>query len=63
MATTETQTLLTVAETAARLRVSRLTVYRRIAKGQIPALRIGDERGPLRIPEDELSAWLYGEAA
>jgi excisionase family DNA binding protein len=50
--------LLTVNETAERLRTSRPTVYRRIAAGEIPALRIG-ERGPLRVDADELEAWIY----
>ncbi len=54
-------TLLTVNEAARMLRVSRASVYRRIADGQIPALRIGDGHGPLRIPSDELDAWLHSE--
>lgn len=49
--------LLTVNETAERLRTSRPTVYRRISRGQLPALRIGD-RGPLRVDADELECWL-----
>ncbi len=57
-ATSETR-LLTVPEVAERLRVSRPTVYRRIAEGSIPAVRIGERSGPLRIPENELREWLY----
>ena len=52
--------LLTVSEVAARLRLSKPSVYRKIAAGDIPALRLGNGVGPLRIPEDELEAWLYG---
>jgi excisionase family DNA binding protein len=54
------KTLLTVSETAERLRVSPKTVYRQIYAGQIPAVRIGTEpRSPLRVSEAELEAWLY----
>jgi excisionase family DNA binding protein len=55
-ATSETR-LLTVPEVAARLRVSRPTVYRRIAAGEVPALRIGGRFGPLRVDERELTRW------
>jgi excisionase family DNA binding protein len=53
----ETPLLLTVDEAAARLRQSRPTLYRKIEQGVIGAVRLGD-RGPLRIPEDELEAHL-----
>ena len=55
MTTTETPAFLTVEETAAYLRVSRPTVYRRIADGTLPAVRIGDGFGPLRVPTRELA--------
>jgi excisionase family DNA binding protein len=51
--------LLSVAQVARRLNVSRPTVYRRIWEGQLPALRIGENVGPLRVDEAELEAWLY----
>jgi excisionase family DNA binding protein len=44
-------------EVAARLRVSRDTVYRAIASGQLRAVRLS-ERGSLRVPEDALEAAL-----
>ena len=43
-------TLLTVAEVAARLRISRQMVYRAIEGGRLRAYRIGGAYGPLRIP-------------
>lgn len=51
--------LMTVAEVAAELRVSRMTVYRLIGKGVLGALRIGgsDSSGAIRIPEAELYAY------
>ena len=51
--------LLTVAEVAAELRVSRMTVYRLISKGALGALRIGGNgsSGAIRIPEAELYAY------
>ena len=51
--------LLSVAQVARRLNVSKPTVYRRIWEGQLPALRIGEPVGPLRIDEAELERWLY----
>ena len=49
--------LLTVPEVAERLRMSRSSVYRRIATGELPALRLG-ARGPLRIDARELDRLL-----
>ena len=57
---TEGEVLLSVAEVAERLRVSPQTVYRRIADGVIPALRLGP--GPndtLRVDRAELERWIY----
>jgi len=57
MSTVESDSLelLTVAETAAVLRVSRATAYRLIDSGEIPAHRIG---GSLRVDAAELRAAL-----
>lgn len=46
--------LLTVGEAATLLRQSRPTLYRKIERGQLRALRLGDH-GPLRIPLDALT--------
>ena len=62
--TTDSQTpqpprLLKVKEVAAILGESRFTTYRRIERGQLPALRIGSSRSaPLRVDERELDALL-----
>jgi excisionase family DNA binding protein len=50
--------LMTVPEAAARLRVSRATAYRLISRGELPALRLGNGSGPIRVPQSELEAWL-----
>jgi excisionase family DNA binding protein len=65
MSTSETaeSRLLKVPEVAARLRVSRLTVYRRIWDGTLSAVRVGNSApSPLRMPADELDAWLFSDA-
>jgi excisionase family DNA binding protein len=49
--------LLRPAEVATLLRISRATLYRRIATGQLIAYRVG-ERGQLRIPRDAVEALL-----
>lgn len=41
---------LTVAEAARVWRVSPVTVYRKVAAGSIPAIRVGGGDGPIRIP-------------
>ncbi len=50
---------LTVATVAELLSVSELTVRRKIATGEIPAVKLSTAgRGAVRIPEDDLDAWL-----
>jgi excisionase family DNA binding protein len=61
MATAETTSgLLTVNEVAARLRVSRASVYRLIAEQELPYIRLrsGPKRAPIRFREDEIERWL-----
>jgi len=59
------QSLLTVAEVVERLRVSPLSVYRRIADGELDALRVGSGcRAPLRFrPEAVARRILEAERA
>src|SRR5215218_9408678 len=59
--TAETPALLKVGEAAARCRVSRPTMYRLVSRGVVPAVRVGLGRGPIRIPADELEAWLFSD--
>lgn len=47
--------LLTVAEVAALMRVSNMTVYRLIKSGQLPALRVGKN---YRIRESDMHQYL-----
>lgn len=64
MATTQNraQKLLTVPEVAERLRLSRWSVYRMIEAGVLPAVRVSAApNGPLRVSEQELDGWLYGD--
>ncbi len=56
MSITEQQRpLLTIPETAARLNLSEHTVRRRIASGELPAVRLG---ALIRIDPDDLEQWL-----
>lgn len=45
----------TVAEVAAQLRVSNMTVYRLVQAGELPALRVGRS---YRIREDDMDRYL-----
>lgn len=51
--------LLTVAETAARLKMDKTTVYRLCRTSGFPSLRIGNQ---IRIPAAGLDEWLEGQA-
>jgi excisionase family DNA binding protein len=54
--------LLSVREAAARLGQSESTIRRKIAAGELLAVRLGQSlRAPLRVPSDFLEAWLYAE--
>jgi len=54
------RSLLTVAETAELMQVSEKTVRRLIARGELPAVQLGGPGSAIRVPRDELEAWLYG---
>ena len=46
---------LTVAEVADMMRLSRMTVYRLVHGGELPAIRVGRS---FRVPQDALEAYL-----
>jgi excisionase family DNA binding protein len=54
--TTAERPLLTVPEVATELGVSTRHVYRLIAEGRLPAVRLSERR--LRVPRAALDAWL-----
>ena len=49
---------LTIAETADRMRISKMGVYRLVHAGHLPAIRVGRS---LRIPEDAVLDYLRGQ--
>ena len=56
MSITEQQRpLLTIADAAVRLNLSEHTIHRRVASGELPAVRLG---GLIRIDQDDLERWL-----
>lgn len=48
---------LTVAEVAAVMRVSKMTVYRMVHAGELPAVRVGRS---FRVPEQAVQDYLKG---
>ena len=48
---------LTVAEVAAIMRVSKMTVYRLVHSGELPAVRVGRS---FRVPEQAVNDYLRG---
>jgi excisionase family DNA binding protein len=55
--------LLTVREVADRLKLSEKSVRRRIASGELPAVRLGGRGTQLRVDEREIDEYVYGDAA
>jgi excisionase family DNA binding protein len=55
---TNQRELLTVNEAAALLRLHPMTVRSMIREGRLPALQLGGKGASVRIPVDELEAWL-----
>jgi excisionase family DNA binding protein len=51
-----------VKELAAEWRQDPATIYRKIKRGEIPAVRLGAGHSALRIPVDELEEFLHGGA-
>jgi excisionase family DNA binding protein len=59
MAIRDNSEYLTVAETAELLKLGDSTIRRRIAAGELPAVRVARRgRGPVRVPRLELDEWL-----
>jgi excisionase family DNA binding protein len=50
---------LSISEAALLLGVSRATIQRRIASGELPATRLGARGNAVRIPRAALDAWLW----
>lgn len=50
--------LLTAAEVADLLRVSTMTIYRLVRRGELPAVRVGRN---YRVREDDLTRYLEGQ--
>ncbi|MGO1315924.1 MAG: helix-turn-helix domain-containing protein [Cellulomonadaceae bacterium] len=59
MASDQAPAFLTVAEVADAMRVSRMTVYRLVHSGELPAIRVGKS---FRVPEQALAAYLRASA-
>lgn len=55
MATKDPDNFLTVAEVATRMRVSKMTVYRLLHGGELPAVRVGRS---FRVREEDVDEYL-----
>ena len=51
--------LLTVKETASRLGYHPMTVRKKIAEGEIPAVQLGGKGSAIRVDQRELESWIY----
>jgi excisionase family DNA binding protein len=56
--------LISVSQAAKLAAVAPVTIYRRVHAGEIPAVRVGnDGHGPIRIPRQAFTEWLFGDEA
>ena len=63
MAATQEQPAMVSVREAARLAgVSYATIWRLIQRGEVEAVRVGEDHGPLRINRERFLEWLHGEA-
>lgn len=53
--------LISIPHAARIASVSRVHVWRLVRDGEIPAVRVGNDHGPVRIPREEFEAWLYSD--
>ena len=60
MSTVVGREFMSVSEVAMQLGVSTPTVRRKIAAGELPAVRLGGPGSSLRVPREGLAAWLDG---
>lgn len=51
--------LLTVKQTASRLGYHPMTVRKKIAEGEIPAVQLGGKGSAIRVDQHELESWIY----
>jgi excisionase family DNA binding protein len=59
--TQESPELISIREAAQLANVSRPHMWRLVDRGEVPAVRIGEGHGPLRIERRAFLAWLYGQ--
>jgi excisionase family DNA binding protein len=59
MRTNERREFLSIAEVAAELGVSAVTIRRKIAAGELPAVQLGGSGSSVRVPRDALEGWLW----
>ena len=61
MTATDQRPLLTVREVMARLDQSEAAVRRHLRAGRLPAVQLGGPGSAIRVPEDELERFIYGD--
>lgn len=52
--------LIAVKEAARLANCAPVTLYRAIQRGELPAVRVGEASGPLRVDRRQFLSWLLG---
>jgi excisionase family DNA binding protein len=53
--------LISVQQAAKLAAVSPATIYRLVQRREVPAFRVGNGHGPIRLPREGFTDWLYDE--
>jgi excisionase family DNA binding protein len=56
----EREALMRVRDVADELGQHPATIYRKVATGEIPSVRLGPGRAAIRVPRPEFERWLFG---
>jgi excisionase family DNA binding protein len=56
----EREGLMRVRDVADELEQHPATIYRKVATGEIPSVRLGSGRAAIRVPRPEFERWLFG---
>jgi excisionase family DNA binding protein len=58
--THERDALMRVQDVADELGQHKATIYRKVAAGEIPSVRLGPGRAAILVPRAEFERWLFG---
>ena len=55
--------LISISEAARLAGVSYVHVWRLVQRGEVPSVRVGVGHGPIRIPREQFTRWLFRDVS